>query len=401
MARPAGSPNRGFFFRAGRGWYATFDDRMIPLRDGDGNHYRNKGTRAADIKAAHRRIIVEFGSEVNGRTDGAQRSAVASESQVTVEDVCLAYLAKAKADDSKSTHLMRADTLWDFCSGFPAKFRQKEGKPAPAKPKVSDRIHKGYGNLPISQLLPVHVDRWLNSHKGWKTGKRTRIQAVKRAMSYGVKSGLISDPPGNPLKGYKVPRAIPRVTYISPEQELAVYQVVKPAFKIALKVCIRTGVRPGSEFAKLTAKHVKEDGERMQWVFRVRDHKTGHQTGRQRIVWITDPEIIQITRQQIAEHPQGELFRNTKGDPWHRKSLESNFHRAKVRLQKKGIELDDDAVMYSCRHTYAKRVLQGHWTGKPTGIENLARLMGTSSQVCRDHYLTWTTEYEQVLWDCA
>ncbi len=38
---------------------------------------------------------------------------------------------------------------------------------------------------------------------------------------------------------------------------------------------------------------------------------------------------------------------------------------------------------------------------KPTTIEYLARLTGISSQVCRDHYLQWTSSYEEVLWDCA
>jgi hypothetical protein len=57
--------------------------------------------------------------------------------------------------------------------------------------------------------------------------------------------------------------------------------------------------------------------------------------------------------------------------------------------------------MYSCRHTYAKRTLQGYWTGKMTNIETLARLMGNKPQTCHEHYLQWTDSYEEPLWECA
>ena len=73
----------------------------------------------------------------------------------------------------------------------------------------------------------------------------------------------------------------------------------------------------------------------------------------------------------------------------------------KNRCAKKGIEFDVDTCMYSCRHTYAKRTLQGYWTGKQTNIETLARLMGNSPQVCRDHYLQWTETYNEPLWESA
>jgi integrase len=234
------------------------------------------------------------------------------------------------------------------------------------------------------------VDQWLAAHKNWDGGKRTRIQAVKRALNYGVECGLIPKELGSPLKGYKVPRAIPRVTYLTPEQEAAMYRATNSAFALALRICIRTGARPGKEFAKLTARHVKDHGERMEWVFAARQNKTGKQTRKSRVIRITDLEIIQIVREQLHKHPTGELCRNTQGNTWTYNILNQNFRRAKRALKKQGMELDEDAVMYSCRHTYAKRVLRGYWTGKQTNIETLARLMGNNAQTCRDHYLQWT-----------
>ena len=57
--------------------------------------------------------------------------------------------------------------------------------------------------------------------------------------------------------------------------------------------------------------------------------------------------------------------------------------------------------MYATRHTYAKRTLQGYWTGKATNIETLARLMGNSPQVCREHYLQWSEIDNDPLWEAC
>ena len=73
----------------------------------------------------------------------------------------------------------------------------------------------------------------------------------------------------------------------------------------------------------------------------------------------------------------------------------------KTEKEGKRIDFDADLCMYSTRHTYAKRMLQGYWTGKPVPIEILAQLMGNSVQVCRDHYLKWTESMNEALWAMA
>jgi integrase len=135
----------------------------------------------------------------------------------------------------------------------------------------------------------------------------------------------------------------------------------------------------------------------MQWTFQPAESKTK----KLRIIRITDPAILEIVCQQMKQYRKGPLFRNTRGRPWTRKNLTDQFRRLKQRLAKEGIELDEDACMYSCRHTYAKRILQGYWTGKPTNIETLARLMGNSPQICREHYLQWSEIDNDPLWDAA
>ena len=89
---------------------------------------------------------------------------------------------------------------------------------------------------------------------------------------------------------------------------------------------------------------------------------------------------------------------NQNGEPWTRKMLSQNFRRAKAKLKD---PLDDDACMYSCRHTYAKRVLEGFWTGRPASINSLARLMGNTVKVCIDHYLLFSEADNEMLWGAA
>jgi hypothetical protein len=351
---------------------------MIALRDENGEPLRSKSTPVADLKAALKRIIIAAPAR--------------SVNSVTVREVCYAYLAKVKDDGAMKTYKDRGDTLFDFCTGLPPKFRKGDSEPT-----ARDQIHKGYGDLPVDQLRRLDIDEWLAAHKTWKRGRRSRIQAVKRAMNYGVECGLIA---ANPIRGYKVAKQNARVTYLTSEQVAALCKEANSALAIAIKVCIRTGARPGCEFGALTASHIKDHGDRMEWTFKADEGKQT-QAKRVRLIRITDPEIIRIAREHIKRYPKGYLFRNTEGERWTQHNLALAFRKCKERLIKRGMEFDKDTCMYSCRHTYAKRTLQGYWTGKQTNIETLARLMGNTPQVCRDHYLQWTDSYNEPLWESA
>jgi integrase len=379
--------NRGYFYRDGRGWFANVDGSYEPLEFENGGRMREQNVPLADVKAAYLRAISKL-NEMPAEMDVAE----AEPSGVTVHDVCDAYLKQVKDAGAPATFISRRNTLFDFCLGLPSRFIEN-GKPKP-KPKRADYGHDGFGRLPVASLKPLHLDQWLQAHPTWKGGRRTRIQAVKRALNYGVESGMIA---ANPIKGYKTPKQRGRVTYLTPEQETALCETANSALATAIKVCIRTGARPGCEFAALTARHVTDHGNRMEWTFKPEESKTHNL----RTIRISDPAIIDIVRQQLQQHKSGSLFRNTAGTPWTRENLTEKFRNLKNNLIKEGLEFDADACMYSCRHTYAKRVLQGYWSGKATNIETLAKLMGNSPQVCRDHYLQWCESYAEPLWESA
>ncbi len=376
--RKGGHNDKGYFYRSGRGWHAVVEGRFVPLLYENGDRMRDKATPVAELKAAYRRAVDRRPEDI------------AKPDQVTVLQVCAAYLEQVESDGAASTYENRSRTLFDFCFGLPAKFLGDD-KP---KAKTSDYIHDGYGKLPVTSLKKYHLNKWLQVHPSWKGAKRSYIQAVLRAFNSAVESGMIE---ANPVKGFKIPKQNARVTYITPEQEKALCDVANPSLRMAIQVCIRTGARPGCEFAKLTAAHIEDQGERMTWTFKPGESKTRTL----RVIRVTDRETIAIVRRQVAKYPAGPIFRCESGVPWRRDNLADQFRYWKKKLAVRGVVLDDDAVMYSCRHTYAKRVLQGFWTGKATNIETLARLMGNTPQICRDHYLQWCDHYSEPLWDNA
>lgn len=162
--RKRGSKNRGYFFRTGRGWYAS---DMAPLRDEQGIHIKDPKMPHRDLKDA----LDQY------RLDKQAKQKVQAEQgrDVTIRQVCHAYLAHAKATGSPKTHHDRADTLFDFCFGIPPQFREKKEGANPKKMTArlrsemeSKRIHKGYGGKRAGDLIPLDIDQWLDKHPNWK-----------------------------------------------------------------------------------------------------------------------------------------------------------------------------------------------------------------------------------------
>ena len=137
----------------------------------------------------------------------------------------------------------------------------------------------------------------------------------------------------------------------------------------------------------------------MLWRFSAEENKTGTKTDKERVIYVPD-DVAPLVREELKKHPKGAIFRNRAGIPWKVTTLKEAFSRLKDRLaDKAGVQLDADSCLYSTRHTYAKRMLGGYWTGKPITLEVLAGLMGNTPQVCYDHYAKWCGDYVAPLWN--
>ena len=127
MAKPGrrkGRRNRGYFYRKGRGWVASDRGKMVLITFPDGTPIRDRQVEESVLKEAYARFLVD-----KQAAEEAVEKPGAEAQQVTVEEVCLAYLADTKINGTQQTFEVRADTLFDFCYGLPARFRTKDAKP--------------------------------------------------------------------------------------------------------------------------------------------------------------------------------------------------------------------------------------------------------------------------------
>jgi integrase len=131
-------------------------------------------------------------------------------------------------------------------------------------------------------------------------------------------------------------------------------------FRDLLTALWESGARPG-EVMGLTADRV--DLERGQW--RV-VNKTRRKTREKvRLIELT-PRLVELSSRLLAEHPEGLLFRNTKGGPWTRHLVAHRFGRLRRRLG-----FGPEATAYSLRHQYITDALE---QGVP--IATVAELVG-------------------------
>ena len=115
--------DKGYFFRAGRGWFTKVGGRFVPLTDKAAARIKDENAKQA-AKDAYARHLVECGEQPQQTGDGK-----------TVEEVVAYYLKHAERENRASTYKMRADTLFDFVYGLPSKWRTKSEAALPSSPK--------------------------------------------------------------------------------------------------------------------------------------------------------------------------------------------------------------------------------------------------------------------------
>lgn len=188
----------------------------------------------------------------------------------------------------------------------------------------------------------------------------------------------------------------PRLQSFSQEEETAIYGATESRFKDFLFAAIHTGLRPFCELATITADDVSETDRGMMWrVYSSKTKKTRKIPVR--------PEVAELTRRLIKTAPAGSgtpLLRNTQGRPWKRMNGVVRFIAVKKKLGWDKDPVKQKFSCYTCRHTYAHRMLSGYWTsGVGCSIETLAELIGDTPKVAFDHYgREWGQHYQEPLW---
>jgi integrase len=199
------------------------------------------------------------------------------------------------------------------------------------------------------------------------------------------------------LKGLKKPAGTPRLHSLSPDEERSLYEATEENFRGFLLAAIHTGLRPFCELARLTGDDVVETELGMMWrVYSSKTKKTRKIPVR--------PEVAELTRRLMKTAPPGSgtvLFRNTQGKPWKKVTGVGRFLSLKRKLGWDQDPVKGKYSCYTCRHTFAHRMLSGYWNGgKGCSIETLAELIGDTPKVAFDHYgREWGQHYQDPLWE--
>lgn len=348
-------------------WYYTLPGtkRRVPLFDEEGNRIRGlENKQAARLALARVKISGE---------DQAQQPAAAPHVAWIVARVCSEYLQYCERSVAggaiSSEHAYNAGRyLNDLCSYC--------------------------GALPVIELKKGHVTTWIQSHAGWKSTATARgvLSIVQAAFNHAQAE---FDVP-NPLRGLKKPPARPRLHSLSAEDEAALYAKTDECFRDFLFAAVHTGLRPFCELARVTADDVEETPRGMMWrVYSTKTKKTRKIPVR--------PEVAELTRRLMVSAPRGSgvsLFRNSRGGTWTKVAGVTRFVGLRKELGWKKDPVRKKYSCYSCRHTFAHRMLSGYWNGGlGCSIETLAELIGDTPKVAFDHYgREWGQHYQDPLW---
>lgn len=198
-------------------------------------------------------------------------------------------------------------------------------------------------DLPVSQLKPYHVQRWLDLHPTWSDAyRRGSIIAIQRPLRWATKMGHIDY---SPIAHIEKPSAGARdllVTRARFDEMLTHVRDVE--FTDLLWSAWETGARP-QELCHIEARHV--DLDRQRWVLPPPEAKGKK---RPRIIYLTE-RVLAITKRCMLKWPTGPIFRNTKGQPWNAYSANCRFQRLKKALGTK-------YCLYAFRHSFATRMLE-------------------------------------------
>jgi integrase len=227
------------------------------------------------------------------------------------------------------------------------------------------------GPIKVRQLRRQHVEEAIRRHAEWNESTQFHVTCrIVAAFNWAVREGMI---PANPLKGIHRPQPCSRgtQTLITPEEYQKLYDAAPEYLRHVLFAMQQTGCRP-CEVLTVAAKDF--DAESGVWV--LQRHKTAHETGRPRIVYLT-PKLVELCKLLENRNPTGPLFRRHSGKPFPPAYYLARLVRnLRTKLGIRG------AIPYSLRHTFATDALAN---GVPDA--HVAELLGhNGTAMLHKHY---------------
>lgn len=198
-----------------------------------------------------------------------------------------------------------------------------------------DKVGK---QLRPSQLKVHHVVKWHESLGVGSTAQNDAVGTVQRMLNWAVEQEYIAR---NPVKGMKKPRRKRRDVFYTPEQWQKIRKHATGPLIDLLDFLYLTGCRP-LEARSIEARHLHDD----LVIFPADESKGKNEP---RVIYLV-PEAKAILCRLAEEHPDGALFRNSKGNPWTKDAIKSRL----TRISKK---VGFRVIAYGARHSFATNAL--------------------------------------------
>jgi integrase len=188
-------------------------------------------------------------------------------------------------------------------------------------------------DLTVDRLEPLHVYQWVDSHPGWKTGRRGAMTAVQRAFNWAAKAGVLRDAGGkSPLTALEKPPQGRREQLVSETEYAEVTAALtSPEARDLIALSWETGMRPHELF---TAEARFYEPEAARLVFPV---KLSNGKKVQRVVYLSEP-ALEIVRRNAAANPEGALLRNTEGAAWCGAAVNCLFQRIRREVGRRRVK---------------------------------------------------------------
>ena len=213
-------------------------------------------------------------------------------------------------------------------------------------------------SLVVSKLAPSYITTWMSDHATWgDTTRNDAISHVQRAFHWAVNQRLLTRYPLPKLED-KPSRKRREVVYSPAEFQAILNAIPDREFRDLLEFLWETGCRP-IEARILEATHV--DIAKKIAILPPSSNKTRKA---ERVI-ILNQKATEICRRLVCQHPDGAIFRNTRGRPWTKDSINCRFQRLKKKLGKQKM------CAYGIRHSYATEGLKND-----VDPVSLAMLMG-------------------------
>ncbi len=265
----------------------------------------------------------------------------------TVRQLLVAYLEWSKLHNKPNTHKYYEDYLTGT-RGFAA--------------HVSP-------HLKIIDLKNFHVTSFMDKQYPNAKAKGSIIAAIKRRLNWAVKEGYISQ---NPIVSFKRPPTIGRagddsVCIPLGEYELLLANIKGDEFRDYVEFMYQTGCRAEEINAMQTAWFKRRERRCVIPGERAKGAKLRRQL-KPRVIRLNQL-AFEIAAKNALKHPDGALFRNSKGRQWTASAADCRFKRKSL-IEKVGRKI----VATWFRHTY---ITDGLKFG--IGPMQMAKLVGHDS----------------------